>query len=95
MAHDRGRGALDVAADDFLARTVGRLGERGHQLVRRVEGQRRQPRVLLPRGVDVEAGLVREHEQGALGRIADHLAVDERGVAGDDIGQDRVLDRVR
>ena len=36
-----------------------------------------------------------EDEQRALGRVADELSVDELGVAGDDVRQDRVLDRVR
>ena len=38
---------LDEAANDFIARRVGRLRERGHQLVGRVERKRRQPLVAL------------------------------------------------
>ena len=71
------------------------LREGRHQLVGRVERQRRQARVALAGRVDVEARLVGEHEQRALGRIAHDLAVDELRVARDDVGQDRVLDRVR
>ena len=44
------------------------LVEGGHQLVARVERQRREPRQPLARLVDVHAGLVRQHEQRALGR---------------------------
>ena len=95
VAHHRRRRALHEAAHDVLAGRVGRLGERRHQLVGRVERQRRQPRVALAGRVDVEARLVGEDEQRALGRIADDLAVDELRVAGDDVGQDRVVDRVR
>ena len=57
-------------------------------------GQRGQPGQLLPCRVDVQPGLVGEHQQRALGRVADDLAVDELGVARDDVRQDRVVDGV-
>ena len=71
------------------------VGEHRHQLVGRVERQRRHARVALARAVEVEPGLVAEDQQRALGRIADHLAVDELRIARDHVRQDRVLDRVR
>ena len=73
---------------------VGGVVEGGHQLVGGVERQCREPRELLPGLVDVQAGLVGQHEQRALGGVADDLAVDELGVVGDDVGQDRVVEGV-
>jgi hypothetical protein len=46
---------------------------------------------LLAGRVDVHPGLVAEHEQGALGGVAHDLAVHQLGVAGHQVGQDRVL----
>jgi hypothetical protein len=51
--------------------------------------------VIVARRLDVEARFVREHEQRSFGRVADDLAVHELGVVGDDVGQNRALDRVR
>ena len=93
-AHHGGRGTLDVAPHDVIAGCVLGLIEGRHQLVARVERQRGETRQLLARPVDVQPGLVREYEQGALGGIADHLAVDELRVARDDVRQDRRLDGV-
>ena len=58
-------------------------------------GRKRAGLDLLARGVDVHARLVRQDEQRALGRVADHLAVDKLGVARDDVGQDRGVHGVR
>ncbi len=61
VAHHRGRGSLDVAAHDLLTRGVCRLREGRHQFVRGVKRQRRQTRVLIAGGVDVDSRLVGEH----------------------------------
>ena len=92
LDHGRSR-ALHEAAHHVLAGRVGRRVEGRHQLVGGVERQRGQPREPLPAGFDVEPRLVGQHEQGALGRVADDLAVHELGVAGDDVREDGIVDR--
>ena len=91
VEHGRRR-ALDEAAHHALARGVGGGAERGHELVDGVERQGGQPREALAAGVDVQPGLVAEHQQGALGGIADDLAVLQLGVVGDDVREDGVVD---
>ena len=56
--------------------------ERGHQLVRRVERQLGDPRVPLPGGDRVDAALGGQHDQRALSRVADQLAVFDHRVRG-------------
>jgi len=91
----RGGDALHVAAHDLRPGVVGHTVERGHQLVGGVERQGREPREQLTGGVDVHPGLGPEHQQGALGGVADDLAVLQFRVAGDQQRHDRVLDRGR
>ena len=55
--------ALHEAPHDRPSRRVGGRVEGGHQLVGRVERQRGQPGQPLAGGVDVQAGLVAQHEQ--------------------------------
>ena len=86
--------ALDEAADDLLPRLVGHAVERGHQLVGGVERERGDARVALARGDDVDAALLRQHDQRALGRVADHLAgVRHHGVAGQRQREHELLER--
>ena len=66
--------ALDEAADDLLPRVVGHAMERGHELVGGVERQLGHARVALARRADAHAALLGEHDERALGRVADHLA---------------------
>ena len=87
-------GSLDERPDDGLPGRVLGIGEDGHELVRGIERQGREPGVGSLRAFDVELRLVPEDEQRTLGGIADDLAVDELGVVGDQEGQDRLLDRV-
>ena len=54
---------------------VGHAVERRHQLVGGVERQLGDARVALARQRRVDAALLRQHDQRALGRVADHLAV--------------------
>ena len=76
--------ALDVAADDVLAVLVLHGVERGHELVRGVERDLGDARVLLAGQHGVDAALGREHHERALGRIAD-----EGAVLGDRVGAQR------
>ena len=84
--------ALDEAADDLLPGLVGHLMERRHQLVGGVERQLGDPRVALAGSRDVQPALRGKHDQRALGRVADHLAVrcDDR-VAGERQRQHELL----
>ena len=92
-AHHGRRGALHEAAHHVPAGPVGGRVEGGHQLVGGVERQGGQPREPFPAGFGVQPRLGAQHQQGALCRVADHLAVLQLGVAGDQVRQDRVLDR--
>ena len=86
--------ALDEAAHHVLAGLVGHAVERRHQLVRGVERQLGDARVALARGADVQAALLPEDDQGALGRVADHLARGrEHGVTGEDEREHERLER--
>ena len=78
------RRALDVAADDVVAVLVGHPVERGHELVRGVERDLGDARVLLAGQDRVDAALGGEHDERALGRIADQAAV-----LGDGVGAQR------
>ena len=71
------------------------FAEGGHELVRGIERQRREPGVRLLGAFDVQLRLVPEDQQRALGGVAHDLAVDELGVVGDEERQDRGLDGVR
>ncbi len=68
-------GAFDEAADDLPARRVFHRVERGHQLVGRIERQLGDPRVPFPGGDGGDAALGGQHDQRALGRGPDQLAV--------------------
>ena len=71
--------ALHVAAHDRPAVLPGHLVERRHELVLGVERDLGDPGVRGPRLLDVETALGPEHDQGALGRVADQaLAVEHR-----------------
>ncbi len=74
------RRALDEAPDHLLAGRVGHLMEGGHQLVGRVERQLGDPRVPFPGGDRVDAALSGQHDQRALGRVPDQLAVPDHRV---------------
>jgi hypothetical protein len=93
LEHGRRR-ALHVHAHDVVAGAVRLAVERRHQLVGRVEREGGQARPVPPGRLDVEPGLVREHEQGSLGRVADDLAGLEPRVVRDDVREDRLLDAV-
>ena len=54
--------------------------ERGHELVGRVERQRRDARVLLAGQGRIDAALGGEDDERALGRVADQRAVLDLGV---------------
>ena len=75
--------ALDEAADDVAARLVLHPVEGRHQLVRGVERQLRDPRIRLARRDRGEPALLAEHDEGALGRVPDQLAVVDDRVAGE------------
>ena len=65
------RRALDEAAHHRLALLVGHVVEGGHELVVGVEGHLGHPRVARPGAVDVDPALRGQHDQRALGRVAD------------------------
>ena len=67
--------ALDIAPDDVLAGRVLHPVERGHELVGGVEGDLGDARIALPGEHRVGATLGSEHDQGALGGVADQGAV--------------------
>ena len=91
-AHHGGSGALHEAAHHVPAGRIGGRVEGRHQLVGGVERQGGQPWEVLPGGFGVQPRLGAQHEQRALGRVADDLAVLQLGVAGDQVRQDRVFD---
>ena len=68
------RGALDIAAHHRLAARAGHLVEGGHELVVGVERHLGDPGVAAAGLLDVEPALGREHDQGALGRVADQVS---------------------
>ena len=80
---DVGR-ALDVAAHDRSAVLPDHLVERRHELVLGVERHLRDPGIGGSRLVDVEAALGPEHDQGALGRVADQAVPVEHRVGAQD-----------
>ena len=84
--------ALDEAADDVAAGLVLHPVERRHELVRRVERQLGDSRVLLPRRRRVEPTLLAQHDERAFGGVADHLAVVDDGVAREDHRQHELLE---
>ena len=65
------RGALDVAAHDRAAVVGGHLVEGRHELVVGVERHLGDPRQRRAGLVDVEPALRAQHDQRALGRVAD------------------------
>ena len=67
--------------------------ERGHHLVGRVERQRRDARVLLAGERRVDAALGGEHDERALGRVADERAVADLGVGAQGHRQQVLLER--
>ena len=67
---DIGR-ALDEAAHDRLALLVGHVVEGRHELVVRIEGHLGHAWIRRARAVQVDAALGRQHNQRALGRVAD------------------------
>jgi len=67
LQHRLGR-ALDVD----VARRVGQAVARGHQLGFGIEGQLGLARRLPVQGVDLDAGLARQHQQRAFGRVTEH-----------------------
>jgi hypothetical protein len=85
--------SLDEAADHFRARFVGHLVERGHQLVSGIKGELGDTRVRLPGRGGVHAALGRQHDQRALGRITDQLAVAEHRVRGQHHRQQELIQR--
>ncbi len=87
-----GSRSLDETAHHVVAGRVGCRVESRHQLVRGVERQRGQSREPLPAGFDVQTRLVGQDEQSAFGGVADDRAVHELGVAGDDVGDDGIVD---
>ena len=66
--------ALDEAAHHRLARSVGHLVEGRHELVLGVERHLGHARVALAGAVEVDAALGGQHDQRALGRVADQVA---------------------
>ena len=89
------RRALDVAADDVLARVVRHAVEGGHHLVGRVERQGRHARVALAGERRVHAALRGEDDERALGRVADERAVADLGVGAQGHRQQVLLERAR
>ena len=69
--------------------------EGGHHLVGRVERQRGDPRVLLAGERRVDTALGGEHDQRALGRVADQRAVADLGVGAQGHRQQVLLERAR
>ena len=65
------RRALDEGAHHRLALRVGHVVEGGHELVLGVEGHLRDPGIQPPGAVDADAALVGQHDQRALGGVAD------------------------
>ena len=87
------RCALDVAADDVLARIVRHAVEGGHHLVGRVEGQGRDARVALAGERRVDTALGGEDDERALGRVADERAIADLGVGAQGHRQQVLLER--
>jgi hypothetical protein len=85
--------ALDEAADHFAAGLVLHAVERRHQLVGGVERKIGDARELRPRLLGIEPALLREHDERALGRVSDQLAVRDDGVGGEHHRQHELLER--
>ena len=69
------RGAFDEAADDLASIVAFHLVERRHQLVGGVKRHLGHPRVRLAGRDGVDASLVSQHDQRALGGVADQFAI--------------------
>jgi hypothetical protein len=78
------RSAFDITPDDATAPRAGHLVEGRHELVVRVERQLGDPGIGPPGFLDVQFAFSREHDQGALGRIADEFVPVEHGVGAED-----------
>ena len=91
---EAGPGApLTNARMTVLAVGVRHPVERRHDLVGRVERQRRDARVLLAGERRVDAALRGEHDQRALGRVADERAVLDLGIGAQGHRQQVLLER--
>ena len=88
-------GALDEGADDVLAALVLHRVEGGHHLVGGVEREGRDARVRLAGGDRGDPALLGEHDQRALGRVADEVAVLHDRVGGQDAREQERVQRAR
>ncbi len=87
------RRALHVGPHDVLARGVLHGVERGHHLVGRVERERGDTRVLLPRESRVHAALGGEDDQRALRRVSHERPVPDLRIGTQRHGQQVLLER--
>ena len=87
------RRAFHEAADDVVFVLVLHPVEGRHQLVVGVEWQRRDRGEVGPRGLGVEPALRGEDDEGALGRVADHLAVADHRVGREDHRHQELVER--